>query len=116
MQNTVSISFPIPEKISLNKSYAGMHWSKRSALKTLYHQQFLEFKNKIKIKMYPIEVTYVFEFSGTPLDVSNCALMVKMLEDGMVVNGLLKGDEPEYVASIKMISKKGPKDIITILM
>ncbi|MCK5605324.1 hypothetical protein KAR91_25755 [Candidatus Pacearchaeota archaeon] len=68
-------------KISLNLWYSGTHWSKRKEIKDNYHWLIKsQFKHVFsKDKQY--EVDYVFYFKGAPLDVTNCAAMVKLIED-----------------------------------
>lgn len=101
----ITFSFPIPEKISTNRIYSGLHWAKRNSLKNLYHSQLLEFKNKFKINQYPIKIAFRFVWTKTPLDCSNCSFMAKMIEDGMVENKIIKNDTPEYVSAIALISE-----------
>ena len=63
-------------KVSLNKWYAGCHWTKRQKLK----EQYL-WLVKQRISVYPIKVSYYFEFKTRPLDASNCVAMIKLIED-----------------------------------
>lgn len=106
----------LPKKISLNKIYAGVHWATRQKLADIFHSEFLD-KKSLKITEYPVEILYDFYFLKQPLDTLNCAYMAKMLEDGMVRNGILKGDEPNYVTSSTLMSqksKKYPNDTVII--
>jgi len=93
----------LPMKISLNKWYAGEHWSFRKKIKDLYK---LCFKGNFR---EPCEVEYDFEFRSHPLDCTNCVAMVKMIEDC-----LFQSDGPNIVKSVKISSKKGVKDKVTI--
>lgn len=95
----------LPEKISLNKIYAGVHWSKRKELADLFHSEFLDKKN-LKVKQYPVWILYEFHFKKNALDSLNCAFMAKCLEDGMVTQGILKGDAPDLVHASMLTTQK----------
>lgn len=90
----------------MNKVYEGIHWSVRKALADVYHSEFLEFKGKIKVKKYPVVIYYDWHFIKNPLDTLNCALMAKMLEDGMVRAGILEDDSTKYVRRSILDSQK----------
>lgn len=109
------IKIPIPEKVSTNSIYAGMHWAKRKKLADLYHQSLLEYR-KTQIVEYPVDINYIFSFKGKLLDTTNCTYMAKMLEDGLVKNGILKADSPEYVAFTGIYSQKGDSDMAEIVI
>lgn len=109
----MNISIPLPEKVSTNQIYAGMHWAKRKKLADLYHQSLIEHRNKT-VKEYPVEITYIFNFKSKPLDTTNCTFMVKMLEDGLIAHGILKDDNPDHVSFTGIYSQKGSKDEVTI--
>ena len=94
---TYDFTIPIPEKISLNRLYSGIHWAKRVQLKDLYHS-FIRFQRLEPQELtYPVEITYTFTWKTRGLDSTNCAFMVKMLEDGLVLTGVLQGDGPKHV-------------------
>lgn len=111
------IEVTIPEKVSMNRIYAGMkHWD-RTALKNLFHDEFLEIRGKLRVTEYPIRIRYDWHFKKQALDTLNCAFMSKMLEDGMVCNGILKDDSPNYVRESilnSMKSKKYKNDTVVI--
>ena len=96
-------------KISLNKWYAGMHWTKRKKIKDSYTQivrsQFREVLPKDK--SYSVE--YCFTFKSRPLDASNCVAMVKMIEDI-----IFEDDSYKVVHSILITSCKGEQDTLEI--
>ena len=96
----------IPEKVSMNDIYSGMHWKKRRDLADLFHNEFLELKGKIKVIKYPVVIHYDWHFKRNALDSLNCAFMSKMLEDGMVHVGILEDDSPKYVAESRLKSQK----------
>ena len=96
-------------KISLNKWYAGMHWTKRKKMKDSYTQivrsQFREVLPKDK--SYSVE--YHFKFKNRPLDASNCVAMVKMVEDI-----IFEDDSYKIISSILISSGKGSRDSLEI--
>jgi hypothetical protein len=98
-------------KISLNKWYSGMHWTKRKKIKDNYTLIVKsQFKNILpKTKIYNTE--YHFTFKSRPLDASNCVAMVKMIEDI-----IFETDGYKIIKSILITSGKGVNDqvIITI--
>lgn len=109
----MNIKIPIPEKISTNKIYSGLHWATRKRHADLYHKSLIEFKGQ-KVKTYPVEITYIFNFKSKPLDTTNCTYMVKMLEDGLIQNGIIENDSPEYVSFTGIYSQKADEDLIEI--
>ncbi len=114
----IQLEITIPEKISLNKVYAGVHWSKRKEWADMYHEEFLDVKG-VKVNNYPVVILYEFFFKQKPLDSLNCAMMAKMLEDGMVKAKILKGDEPKFVDESRLKSHviedlKADKVIVSI--
>ncbi len=106
---------PIPEKVSANSIYSqSMHWSKRKKLADLYHRSLLPYRNIKSDLEYPVDVSYDFTFKNKPLDCSNCGLMAKLIEDGLVQYKILRGDTPSDVGFINISSKKGTKDEVEI--
>lgn len=104
---------PIPEKISSNATYAGLHWARRKKVADLYHSSMLQFR-KLKVTEYPVEISYVFTFKRNPLDSTNCGTMAKLVEDGMVRCGILEDDDWKHVTSTTLHTQKGDKDLIEI--
>ena len=105
----MTIIFKDLPKVSLNKWYAGMHWTKRKKIKDSYTQivrsQFTEVLSKDKL--YNVE--YHFTFKNRPLDASNCVAMVKMVEDI-----IFEDDSYKIVHSILISSGKGERDTLEI--
>ena len=97
------VIFDLP-KVSLNKWYAGCHWTKRQKLK----EQYL-WLVKRRISVYPITVSYFFEFKTRPLDASNCVAMIKLIEDCMFDN-----DSYNKIKIGAIESDKGSRDKVTI--
>lgn len=106
------IMIDIPEKVSANAMYAGLHWTKRKELADLYHMALIEHRGTKWPT--PAHLSFTFSFKGKLLDCSNTFFMAKMLEDSMVVNGIIPDDTPAYVASITVRVLKGTKDMVTI--
>ena len=96
------IQYKIPitgVKISTNKIYAGVHWSKRKQIKDDVSGYAMAFCRPIQeIESYPVEIRYRFLFRTRPLDTLNTAYMSKMFEDSLVSLGVIKDDTPRYVA------------------
>jgi hypothetical protein len=111
----MKLKIPLPQKVSTNKIYAGTHWAKRKSLADLYHECLIEYKGQT-IKDTPVEITYIFNFKGKPLDTTNCTYMAKLLEDGLVKQGILEDDSPEFVAGTHIYSQKGKVDEVEILI
>lgn len=109
----MKIQIPIPQKISTNSIYAGIHWATRKKLADTYHKALIEHKNK-KVTEYPVEITYIFTFKAKPLDTTNCTFMAKMLEDGLVGYGIIEDDDPTHVSFTGIYSQKGDTDTVDI--
>lgn len=113
----IDFTIPIPEKISLNRLYSGIHWGKRTQLKDLYHDYIKYQRLPPQDLVYPLKITYTFTWKKFALDSSNCAYMVKMLEDGLVLSGVIKGDEPKYVQRsviVSLLDKTSKEDSVRI--
>jgi hypothetical protein len=96
-------------KVSLNKWYAGCHWTKRKKLKDTYTLMVKsQFKGVFsKDKQY--DVRYDFNFDKRPLDASNCVAMVKMIEDI-----IFEDDSYKIVKKITITSSKSKENIILV--
>jgi len=96
-------------KVSLNAWYSGKHWSKRVKLKNDYKMLIKsQFKGVFR-QDNRYNVTYDFVFRIKPLDASNCVAMVKLIEDV-----IFKDDAYNIVESIKISSRKGSKDAVSV--
>lgn len=96
-------------KISLNKWYAGVHWTKRKKIKDEYKLLIKsQFKHVFsKDKQY--KVKYDFFFDKRPLDASNCVAMVKMIEDI-----IFEDDSYKIVKKITITSNKSKESCILV--
>lgn len=96
-------------KISLNKWYAGSHWTKRKKIKDSYTLLIKSMTGLVFSKTNFYEVDYLFEFANSPLDASNCSAMVKLIEDV-----IFESDSYKVVRSISIKSRRGKKNKVTI--
>lgn len=96
-------------KISLNKWYAGTHWTKRKKMKDQYVTFIQSQFNKVLPKVNAYSVKYDFTFKSRPLDASNCVAMVKMIEDVIFEN-----DGYNVIKNISISSSKGKEDFVII--
>jgi hypothetical protein len=96
-------------KISLNKWYAGMHWTKRKQIKDNYTQIVQSQCSELLPKDKTYQVEYNFTFKSRPLDASNCVAMVKMVEDIIFEN-----DSYKVVTELIITSSKGLEDKVEI--
>lgn len=111
----INIKMPLPEKVSTNDIYAGVHWSKRKLLANTYHLSLIEHRS-FKVKDYPVDITYIFSFKGKLLDCDNCSYMAKLLKDGLRAWEIIEDDSPQFVQSVTLISQKGKKDEVEIII
>ena len=101
-------------KISNNKFYAGIHWSKRKELKdnlaSLVRVLFFKQTNRRSFSK-PCKVEYIFEFKQKPLDCSNCVGMLKIIEDV-----LFPDDSVKIVKKLKITSLKSVENKVTVII
>lgn len=83
-------------KISTNKIYAGIHWTKRNQHKDKFRVMCNAIKTLDKID-YPVNLRFDFYLGGRALDSSNCSYMAKMIEDCFVKFGIFKDDNIKYI-------------------
>ena len=104
----ISLTLNGLKKLSANKYYAGMHWTKRKELKDNYK---LSIKSQCKRKFAKgkYRTNWYFEFKNKPLDASNCFVMLKMIEDVIFEN-----DEWDLIKIGAVESFKGKEDKVTI--
>jgi len=96
-------------KVSLNKWYAGGHWTKRQKMKTIYTMLVKSQYNRVFSKDNQYVVSYAFEFKKNALDASNTIAMVKMIEDI-----LFEDDRWDIIDIGSITSRKGKEDKVTI--
>ncbi len=88
-------------KLSLNKWYSGVHWTKRKKIKDQYKLIIKSQFKEVLSKDNSYSVTYLFNFKTRPLDASNCVAMVKLIEDV-----IFEDDNYKIVNSITIKSRK----------
>ena len=96
-------------KISLNKWYAGSHWTKRKEIKDIYTTLIKSQYNNILTKDSIYNVDYIFKFKKSPLDSSNCVAMLKMIEDI-----IFEDDNYNIIPKISISSEKSNEDLVII--
>jgi len=99
---------------SLNKWYGGAHWSKRSGTKKRWRLLVLAAVHEAgtrTVQHYPVRlsVTCVFGKGLRSFDCTNVAATAKLVEDGLVACGVLRGDTPAYVRPVVLDSIKDSK-------
>jgi len=106
----------IPEKVSTNKIYAGVHWKKRKEIKDLYEQALVYGLKREgdDLETFPVDIHIDFYFASRALDSSNCSYMAKMCEDVLVSLKILPDDSIKYVRRFSMQSHKAKEDRIEI--
>lgn len=102
----VKFTIAIPEKVSLNAIYAGVHFSKRMEHKEAYWCAVLDAKIDRYEGLYPVHAHYHFKLRGSPLDIDNHVYMAKMVADSLVAVGIIPGDEQEYIGAITITAEK----------
>ena len=107
------IEFDLPEKLSTNKIYEGVHWSERKKHKDLFLWSFVGIASKIK-PVQSCDLEFEFGFKSKPLDVDNCSYMTKILIDCLRHYRKIPDDTPDFVYSIKISSKKSNKNNVVI--
>ncbi len=107
MIKEVNIELSGLPKISLNKWYAGTHWTQRKKIKDDY--KVIVYSQHRETYNIPCDTEYVFMFKSRPLDASNCVAMAKMIEDILFPN-----DGYKIVRSVKYSSIKGNEDRVKL--
>src|SRR3990167_4848572 len=106
----MTLKIILPQKVSSNAVYAGTHWAVRKRIADDYHEAvWIAVKEagwrKGKLKLtFHVSVVYKFFLPGKQLDISNLGMMCKLIEDGLVREGVLPDDGPEYVKEITLSS------------
>jgi hypothetical protein len=100
-----------------NKYYAGMHFRARQKLADDWHILTMSAIREYKIwkvEHYPVELEFNFFFKSHPQDVSNTSITAKMIEDGLVKDGILLDDKWNLVRKMTLTSTKADKNIIQV--
>lgn len=113
----MNFTIHIPEKVSLNQIYAGVHFRERMRHKEAYFYAIKEAKIAPWQGLYPVHVKYHFKLKGTPLDIDNHVYMAKMVLDSLVAAEIIPGDDQTYVSAITITAekiKKGEPDVVEV--
>ena len=96
--------FNLP-KLSTNKIYAGIHWRDRRDHKYDYTLLTNSMKKLAPIDQL-VDLEFTFYFKKNAMDSSNCSYMGKLLEDCLVLHGVLKDDTIKFVRKVSYQSVK----------
>lgn len=96
------IHFTVPLKtVSLNKWYAGTHWTQRKKLAKEWHETIYWTVKELgisKVKHYPLTIRIKCYFKSKRLiDLSNTCTALKLVEDSLVKAGIIIDDSPKYI-------------------
>lgn len=111
----VKFTIPVPEKVSLNRIYAGVHFRERSRHKDMYRLAVMCVPTVRAYEgTYPVQMRYHFRLHGSRLDISNHAYMLKMVEDALVQCGVIPGDDQKYVAGVTITAERADFDEVDV--
>lgn len=112
----LKLDYNLPEKykVSTNKIYSWVHWSKRKDISDFFHALVMPDCRQLNQLKWKFDLHFIFTFEKRPLDSSNCSFMAKCLEDWFVNCWLLLWDTIEYVWKFSVESKKGKKNKIEV--
>lgn len=102
-------------KVSTNEYYKGGHWSYRFNHKKKYKNICSKFKDEFKPVDYKIDIYADFYFSSRIIDSSNTTAMLKMIEDGLTENNIIKDDGNKYVGWVACRANKTKEDDYCLL-
>lgn len=101
MKDTIQINLEIPKPPSLNKFYAGRHWSFRNnetrKAHTAIHEELKKF-DSYTAESFSIHISYRSRY-----DVDNSILACKFLSDCIVEAGICEDDSPKYFKKLKIV-------------
>lgn len=98
----------LPQKFSLNQ-YERMFYIKRNEVKHHFYEAVKYADREGILTTPPYDVHYHFLIWGAKMDLSNLMGMVKPLEDGLVLCGILPDDNPDVVKSMLLTEEKAPE-------
>lgn len=103
---------------SLNKYYSGMHWTKRKSITDEWHLRFLAAFRKAKMPKplkHPITLC-VIEFCKRIRDSDGTVMASKFAGDALVKYGYLPDDNPSYIPTVVLQSRKGTEEKTLLLI
>jgi hypothetical protein len=98
-------------KLSLNKIYAGIHWTQRKKNKDTYSMIIKSQFKEVLSKEYKYKVSYEFNFKRNALDTSNTVYMLKMIEDI-----IFEDDTYKIIPELSIKSQKAKEEFIKIII
>lgn len=108
----MTVTVPLPHKLSLNKIYGGIHYHTRRKHRDEYLIAVQACRPKRYTGTFPAQITYIFQYRGRRLDSSNAAYMAKLLEDGLVHCGVIPDDAPKYIKRTILETDTGENEVI----
>jgi len=101
---TLPLTIEVPGKPpSLNAFYSGMHWSKRKKTRDTWHEKTALHAPDVSVEEYPVAVECVVLWgSGRRYDAENLAAGSKLITDGLVEAGVLRGDGPKEIRRVSL--------------
>ena len=105
----------IPKPVSLNKFYAGMHWTQRASMKN-------DIRDIVAMQMEGVPVIPICDVSVTCLsnvkfDLDNTIPSVKFVLDVLVELGYIPNDSKKYIKSVTLrYADKIPKDHAVVIL
>jgi len=101
---TLPLTIEVPGKPpSLNAFYSGMHWSKRKKTRDTWHEKTALHAPDVSVEEYPVAVECVVLWgSGRRYDAENLAAGSKLITDGLVEAGVLRGDGPKDIRRVSL--------------
>jgi len=109
---TLPLTIEIPGKPpSLNAFYSGMHWSKRKKTRDTWHKKTAMHAPDVAVDEYPVAVECVVLWgSGRRYDAENLAAGSKLITDGLVEAGVLRGDGPKEIRRVSLEARLMDED------
>ena len=89
---------------TLNKVWAGVHWTSRRNIARQGHEMTCVYAKRIRPFENPVHITFQPIVTGKFFDASNYMLTAKIIEDGLVKCGVLEDDGPKFVLSVKLLA------------
>lgn len=100
---------------STNKVWAGIHWAKRKKIADEGHFACLVVKG-LKLPWGKVNLEFIPHIpKGRLYDSSNYSVSAKVIEDGLVECGVLKGDSVKHVAGVLLSPPVRGKDRGTLI-
>jgi len=109
---TLPLTIEVPGKPpSLNAFYSGMHWSKRKKTRDTWHEKTALHAPDVSVEEYPVAVECVVLWgSGRRYDAENLAAGSKLITDGLVEAGVLRGDGPKEIRRVSLEARLMDED------